>query len=102
MRDACPPWGSIFFQFHAVFEKIWQNHMLVPHLGSWHPLLGEILDLPLGMVAKSISKFGTRVACSLAVLHSCGGLAHEELTTQEQLCDKPDNLLVVNFSTRGI
>ena len=25
-----PPWGSKFFQFHAVFGKIWQNRMLVP------------------------------------------------------------------------
>ena len=28
--DARPPWGSKFFQFHAVFGKIWQNRMLVP------------------------------------------------------------------------
>ena len=44
-RDA-PPWGSKFFQFHAIFEKIWQNRMLVPPR-SWRPLLGEILDPPL-------------------------------------------------------
>ena len=44
--DACPP-GSKFFQFHTVFGKIWQNRMLAPPLGSWYPLLGEILDLPL-------------------------------------------------------
>ena len=24
------PWGSKFFQFHAVFGKIWQNRMLAP------------------------------------------------------------------------
>ena len=36
-----------FFQFHAVFGKIWQNRMLAPPLGSWRPLLGEILDPPL-------------------------------------------------------
>ena len=36
-----------FFQFHAVFGKIWQNRMLAPPLESWRPLLGEILDLPL-------------------------------------------------------
>ena len=30
MRDTCPPWGSKFFQFHAVFGKIWQNCMLGP------------------------------------------------------------------------
>ena len=39
--------GRFFFQFHAVFGKIWQNRMLVPPLGSWRPLLGEILDPPL-------------------------------------------------------
>ena len=25
-----PPWVFKFFQFHAVFEKIWQNRMLAP------------------------------------------------------------------------
>ena len=25
-----PPWGSKFFQFHAVFGEIWQNRMLAP------------------------------------------------------------------------
>ena len=46
VREGRPlsPRGSKFFQFHAVFEKIWQNRML---LGSWRPLLGEILDPPL-------------------------------------------------------
>ena len=29
-RDVHPPWGPKFFQFHAVFGKIWQNHMLAP------------------------------------------------------------------------
>ena len=42
-----PPWGSKFFQFHAVFGKFRQNRMLAPLPGSWHPLLGEILDPPL-------------------------------------------------------
>ena len=42
-----PPWGSQIFQFHAVFGKFWQNCMLAPPLGSWRPLLGEILDPPL-------------------------------------------------------
>ena len=41
-----PP-GSKFFQFHAVFGKIWQNRM---SLESWRPLLGEILDPPLPCV----------------------------------------------------
>ena len=39
-----PPRRSKFFQFHAVFGKIWQNRMLAPPLRSWRPLLGEILD----------------------------------------------------------
>ena len=52
--DVRPPWGSKFFQFHAVFGKIWQNRMLAPPLESWRPLLGEILDPPLlwALVAK--------------------------------------------------
>ena len=39
--------GPKFFQFHAVFGKIWQIRMLAPPLGSWRPLLGEFLDPPL-------------------------------------------------------
>ena len=35
------PLGSKFFQFHAVFEKIWQNHMLVPLWGVGTPSLGK-------------------------------------------------------------
>ena len=27
---ARPPYGPKFSQFHVVFQKIWQNHMLVP------------------------------------------------------------------------
>ena len=46
-RDAPPPRGPKFFEFHAVFGKIWQNRMLAPPLGSWRPLLGEILNPPL-------------------------------------------------------
>ena len=44
-----PSWGPKFFQFHAVFGKIWQNRMLAPPPppGSWRSLLGEILDPPL-------------------------------------------------------
>ena len=34
--DAPPP-RSKFFQFHAVFGKIWQNLMLMPPLESWRP-----------------------------------------------------------------
>ena len=51
-RPSCPPPpGLKFFQFHAVFGKIWQNRMLAPHLGSWRPLLGEILDPRLTWVS---------------------------------------------------
>ena len=30
VRGMRAPWGPKFFQFHAVFGKIWQNHMLAP------------------------------------------------------------------------
>ena len=33
-------------QFHTVFRKIWQNHMMAPP-GRLAPLLRGILDLPL-------------------------------------------------------
>ena len=36
-----PPGGSKFFQFHAVFEKIWQNRMLVPPPGELAPPRGN-------------------------------------------------------------
>ena len=32
-----PPHGPKFSQFHAVFWKIWQNHMLVPPWGVGAP-----------------------------------------------------------------
>ena len=35
--DARPPRGSKFFQFHAVFGKIWQNRMLAPPPGELAP-----------------------------------------------------------------
>ena len=44
VRDACPPWVSKFFRFHAVFGKIWRVH--APP-GGFTPPLGKILDLPL-------------------------------------------------------
>ena len=50
-RGTCAPPGPKFFQFHAVFGKIWQNHMLASPLGSWRPLLGEILDPPLHVIS---------------------------------------------------
>ena len=46
-RGTCAP-RSKFFQFHAVFVKIWRNRMLAPPPpGELEPLLGEILDPPL-------------------------------------------------------
>ena len=41
------PWASKFFQFHAVFWRIWQNCVFMPPLEGSCPHLGEILDLPL-------------------------------------------------------
>ena len=59
-----PP-GSKFFQFHAVFGKIWQNGMLVP-LKSWCPHLGEILDLPQVLMSTECKQMGA-ILLSLAV-----------------------------------
>ena len=39
-RDA-PPRASKFIQFHAVFGKIWQNHVLVPPGGLAPPSRGN-------------------------------------------------------------
>ena len=36
-----PPRGSKFFQFHAVFGKIWQNRMLAPPWGVDAPFSGK-------------------------------------------------------------
>ena len=41
-----PPHGPKFSQFHAVFRKIWQNHMLATPLEGWRPLLRGILGRP--------------------------------------------------------
>ena len=51
-RDACPPWGSKFFHFHAVFSKNSKNNS---NFGSWRTPLGKILDPPL--IYKSNSFF---------------------------------------------
>ena len=49
-RKGCvPPWGSKFFQFHAVFWKIWQNLCWRPPPPRELRTLGEILDPPLAM-----------------------------------------------------
>ena len=36
-----PPHGPKFSQFHAVFRKMWQNHMLAPPGGSAPPSYGK-------------------------------------------------------------
>ena len=36
-----PPWGPKFFQFHAVFGKIWQNCMLAPPWAVGTPSSGK-------------------------------------------------------------
>ena len=52
-----PPPGPKFFQFHTVFGKIWQNHMLVPPPPEgWCPHLGEILDPPVHKSCHANSK----------------------------------------------
>ena len=48
MAPGASPYSPKFSQFHAVFQRIWQNHMLAPSSrGSWRPLLQGILDPPL-------------------------------------------------------
>ena len=42
VTDLRDPWGSKFFQFHAVFGKIWQNLMLAP------PSPGQLAPPPRG------------------------------------------------------
>ena len=47
VRGMHAPWASKFFKFHAVFwENLAKSYVGAP-LGSWHPLLGEMLDPPL-------------------------------------------------------
>ena len=69
-----PPGGSKFFQFHAVFGKIWQNRMLAPPLGSWRPLLGEILDPPLINIA-----FNGKWVRLTSHIHHTEGISHSWL-----------------------
>ena len=69
---APPPWGSKFFRFHAVFGKFWQNRMLAPP-GSWRPLLGEILDLPLVILRLYAILFELETKSSA---HTAGVVAH--------------------------
>ena len=40
-RGTCVPRGPKFFQFHAVFGKIWQNCMLAPPPGVGAPSSGK-------------------------------------------------------------
>ena len=46
--DASPP-GSKLFQFHAVYEKIWQNCMLASPLEGWRPHIGGNLGFATAM-----------------------------------------------------
>ena len=46
-RGTCVPRGPKFFQFHAVFGKIWQNCMLAAPPGELAPHPRGILDPPL-------------------------------------------------------
>ena len=48
-----PTYGPKFSQFHAVFCKIWQHHMLAPPLEGWRPLLQGILYPPLARLKNS-------------------------------------------------
>ena len=48
--------GVKYFQFHAIFGKIWQNRMLAPPEG-WRPHLGEILDPPLCTSTTNLSRY---------------------------------------------
>ena len=43
-----PPYGLKFSQFHAVFRKIWQNHMLAPPGGLAPPPMGNPGFAPVG------------------------------------------------------
>ena len=44
-----PPYGPKFSQFHAVFLKIWQNHMLAPPGGLVSPPRGNPGSAPDGL-----------------------------------------------------
>ena len=46
------PWVTKFFQFHAVFGKIWENRMLAPPPG-------EIMDPPLNVFLKLVHNVGS-------------------------------------------
>ena len=45
-RGGRSPYSPKFSQFHAVFRKIWQNHMLAPPLEGWRPPYGESWSRP--------------------------------------------------------
>ena len=49
-----PPYDPKFSQFHAVFQKFWQNRMLAPPLEGRRPLLQGILDQALITVCHSV------------------------------------------------
>ena len=65
-----PPRAPKFFRFHAVFRKIWQNHMLAPSWGVGAPPPGEILDPPLaafGMHCTGMYSCFESVLCCLTL-----------------------------------
>ena len=59
LGGAPPSYGPKFSQFHAVFRKIWQNHMLDPPRTVGAPSYGGILDPPLhGLIFVATVKLG--------------------------------------------
>ena len=76
LGGAPPSYGPKFSQFHTVFHKIWQNHMLAPPLEGWRPLLRGILDPPLEMSPKSSLSFRPKQENS-----SCKSLNAENIIT---------------------
>ena len=69
-RGTCTPVGSKFFQFHAVFGKIWQNRMLVPPPQGWCPHLGEILDPPLDTLMDRIGSVPITTDANIQLLRA--------------------------------
>ena len=53
-----PPWRSKFFQFHAVFGKIWQNRMLAPPGELAPPPRGNPGSATVNIMLAQISRHG--------------------------------------------
>ena len=82
-----PPRGPKFSQFHAVFRKIWQNHMLAPlPPEGWRPLLWESWIRPwAGISVSSLSGYAT-LKCGHLLISDCvqcfnGVLLHNNEST---------------------